>query len=381
MSPQLMPTGLPRRDLWLLPLISLATALFLLAGAELVARLVWPEQVVNACRMTDPVIGYRYRGNCESTMKTAEGPWVTNEYNACGYRSAAACGPVDAGARRVALIGSSLSEGYMVEYPNSIGARLGADLTRLCDAPVEVQNLGAIGYSGNLLIPRMAEALRLKPDTVLLVLAPFDLEGELGDQADTPKARQAAPEGAPGGLQHRVFDELKSSRSVIVAQHFLFRNPSIYIPLYLRYGDKADFLRPPFSPNWQARLRTFDALLEKLAAQAQQAAVPFALAFVPQEAEVALMAGRPVPPGIDPAALPAALQAIAARHDVSFIDTSVALRAQPTPERLYYQVDGHLSGQGQPVAASYIAQQLAAELPGPFAACRSPAPTRVGASR
>lgn len=372
--------GLPRRDLWLLPLISLATIVLLLAGSEVVTRVVWPEQAFNSCRMTDPQVGYRYRANCASTTKTVEGPWVTNDYNGCGYRSAAPCGPVPTGTRRVALIGASLSEGYMVEYPNSIGARLGADLTQLCDAPVEVQNLGAMGYSGHLLVPRMKEALKLRPDAVVLVQAPFDLEGELGDTVPLPEAKPAAepPAAAVESLQHRVFETLKSSRTVTVAQHFLFQNPSIYIPLYLRYGDKADFLRPPFSPNWQARLQTFDALMGELADAAHQAGVPFTLAFVPQEAQVALMAGRPVPPGVDPAALSAALRAITARHDVGFVDTSVALRAQPTPERLYYQVDGHLSGRGQPLAASYIAKQLAANPDGPFAECQGTKPTRLG---
>ncbi len=378
-----MSSGLPRRDAWLLPLISLATVGFLMAGAEVAARLAWPEQAFNACRVPDPQIGYRFRGHCQSTMKTAEGPWVTNDYNACGYRSAAACGPAPAGTRRVALIGSSLSEGYMVEYSKSIGGRLGADLTRLCNAPVEVQNLGGIGYSGHLLVPRMAEALRLRPDAVLLALAPFDLEYELDDVPPVPGGQKPPPPppAAPEGLQHRVFDTLKNSRAVIVAQHFLFQNASVYLPLYLRYGDKADFLRPPFSPNWQARLRNFEALLGELASQARAAGVPFSFVFVPQEAQVALMTGRTVPPGVDPAALPAALQAAAARHGVGFVDTSVALRTNPAPEQLYYQVDGHLSGRGQPVAAAYIAQQLAAVPYGPFSGCRNPAPTRVGANR
>ena len=371
--------GLPRRDTWLLPLISLTTVLVLLAGAELASRLIWPEQAFNACRMADKQIAFRYRPNCTSMMKTVDGPWVTNEYNGCGYRSVASCGPVPVGTRRVALIGSSLSEGYMVEYPNSIGARLGVDLTRLCKAPVEVQDLGAMGYSGALLPPRMQEALRLRPDAVVLVLAPFDLEYEVGDAPPPASDGQAAVN--PGGFLKRIFDALKSSRSVVVAQHFLFQNPSIYLPLYLRYGDKADFLRPPFTPRWQARLRTFDALIGELAAQAHEAGVAFTFAFVPQEAQVALLAGRTVPPGVDPAALSAALQGIVARHGVGFADTSVALRAEPAPERLYYQVDGHLSGQGQPIAAAYIAQQLAAKPDGAFSGCRSLASVQSGTNQ
>jgi hypothetical protein len=97
------------------------------------------------------------------------------------------------------------------------------------------------------------------------------------------------------------------------------------------------------------------------------------LAFIPQEAQVALMAaGRAVPAGIEPTALQTAIADIAARHGAWFADTAQALRAQAAPERLYYQVDGHLSGQGQPIAAAYIAQRFAAEAAGPFADCRQP---------
>lgn len=360
--------GLPRRDVWLLPLIGLATALVMLGGAELAARIVWPEQTENACRMADPQLGHRYAANCTSVTKAAEGPWVTNSYNGCGYRSAMPCTDAPAGTMRVALIGSSLSEGYMVPFAQTVGATLAADLTHACGLPVDIQNLGGIGYSGHLLVTRMVEALRLKPQVVLLLLAPFDLEGELQDAAPPSSGKQAP--SAVDGLQHRIFDTLKDSRASLVAQHFLFQNPSVYLPLYLRYGDKADFLRPPFTPNWQARLNAFDTLLGELSQKAHDANVRLVFGFVPQEAQVALMAGRPMPSGIDPTALPRALQVIADRDDVAFVDTSAALRVEPTPEQLFYQVDGHLSGRGQPIISAYIAAKMIADPRDAFAGCR-----------
>ena len=361
--------------MWLLPLVSLATVIVMSAGAEVTTRVLWPEHTINSCRMADPELGYRYRAGCTAVTKAAEGPWTTNSYNECGYRSAAPCAPVPSGTRRVALIGSSLSEGYMVPYAQTVGASLGQDLTEACHAPVEVQNLGGIGYFGPILASRMAEALRLKPDAILLLLSPFDLEGELETAAPKPGA-QAALE-APEGLQHRLFTALKSSRAVLVAQHFLFQNPSVYLPLYLRYGDKADFLRPPFTPNWDARLQTFDALLGDLGHLAHDAHVQLTVGFVPQEAQVALMAGRPIPAGIVPEALPQALDAIAERHGVAFVDTSEALRLQPAPEQLFYQVDGHLSGLGQPVIAAYIAGRLTDVPQDGFSDCHRSASVRV----
>ena len=82
-----------------------------------------------------------------------------------------------------------------------------------------------------------------------------------------------------------MFEELKQSRALNMAQHFLFRNPSVYLPLYLRYGDKADFLRPPFSPLAGAAADAGRAD-RRLAEKAHRANVPFILGFVPQEAQV-----------------------------------------------------------------------------------------------
>lgn len=366
---------LPRRDIWLLPLIAVLTLLSLLAGAEVTSRVVWPAQMTNSCRMPDASVGFRYRPNCSSRMKTPEGPWYTNTYNACGYRSDAPCGPLPAGSRRIAFIGSSLTEGYLVEYPNTIAAGVAADLTKRCGAPVEVQNLGGIGYGGARLLLRMDEALSLRPDAIVYLTNPFDIEEIL------PHQSSSGNNATEIGLQRRVFGKLKESRALVMAQHFMFRNPSIYLPLYLRYDDKADFLRPPFTAKWQERLQAQDKLVEALAGRAHRAGVPFMLAFVPQEAQVALMAGRTVPQGIDPDALPAAMSAIATRHGGWFADTSVALRTVPSPERLFYQVDGHLSGKGQPIAASYIAKRLAEEPGGPFTDCHAPRTASIQMSR
>jgi GDSL-like Lipase/Acylhydrolase family len=373
-------SGLARRDIWLLPLIAALTVVFMLAGAELASRLIWPEQEENTCIIADPVIKFRYKPNCSSTMKAAEGPWYTNDYNACGYRSSTPCGPVLAGTRRIAMVGFSVGEGYLVEYPHTIGARLADDLTAMCNAPVEVQNLAAAGYTFHQLLNRMDEALKLHPDVVLLPVVPYDIESELSDAMDP--ITEERPDDAPPPVslpfadnaarvepQRRLVLWLRQSRALEIAQHFLFRNRSAYLPLYLRYGDKADFLRLPFSAAWQTRLNRFELLVRALLARANN--VPFRVVFVPQLAQVELMTLDQHRPGVDPHALPEALSAITARNGVGFVDGSDALKAEPRPELLYYQVDGHLSGLGQPIVARLLAERLRDEPDGPFASCRA----------
>jgi hypothetical protein len=215
--------------------------------------------------------------------------------------------------------------------------------------------------------------MTLHPDAILLVVTPFDLETGMADDDPDPNHVPALKHGF---TRAQFFIILKQSRAFVVAQKLRFRSMASYLPLYLSYGDKADFLRPPFTRAWQDRLQRFDAIATKLSDRAHAAGVPFVIAFVPQEAELALMTQRPLPPGVDPNALPQALAEIAARHGARFVDTSDELRTRPEPQRLYYQVDGHLSGNGQPLAAKSIANLFGAETE-TFTACRD---TRSSAS-
>ena len=274
----------------------------------------------------------------------------------------------------------------MVEYPHTIGASLQRDLTALCRAPVDVQNMAATGYTGQRLAPRMTEALGLHPQAVVLVQTPVDIETQLNasdmpftDAPDPvpPAAVKAAPlAGASDvkntGLIKQLTHQMHESRAVVVAQHFMFQDASFYVPLFMAYGDKAAFLRPPFTAAWRERLHRFDLLITALTDRAHAAGVPFALVFVPHQAEIAIEAGQARPTGVDPLALPKALEEITHRHGAIFIDVSSALLARRNPAQLYYRVDGHPSGKGQPVIGLEIARQLAALRPGPFADCRAP---------
>ena len=111
------PVRLPRRDLVVLPLISILTITLLLLGSEVAARHFFPESSGgDSCRVADATIGFKYRPNCTSRVKSAEGPWVVNHYNECGYRTNQSCGAKPSGSTRIALIGSSVAQGSYVGY-------------------------------------------------------------------------------------------------------------------------------------------------------------------------------------------------------------------------------------------------------------------------
>lgn len=121
----------------------------------------------------------------------------------------------------------------MVPYPDTIGARLGVDLTRFCRAPVQVQNLGGTGYVGHKALASLREALTLKPDAALTVVTYHDVEDESDLDALPGSAWDTLHVGKLTGMQ-RVFALVKGSRAIVVAQHYLFQNMALYLPLYLQ---------------------------------------------------------------------------------------------------------------------------------------------------
>ena len=349
---------LPRRDWVVLPLLALATVLVMVGAVESGARILMPEAAQDPCIGTDPVIGHRARPFCVSKTKSPESPWVENRYNDCGYRSVTSCKPPPAGTVRIAVIGSSTSWGYHVPYGQTWFARTGVALTAACNRPVDVQNLGGL-FSLSQIAVRADEAAALKPDVAVMLIAPFDLE-----QLETGPFKPATATGSDGtakdkpsglkALQNAILD----SRAVIGAQHLIFAQPASYVPLYLRYKDKADFLRPPFTPAWRQRLAYLDDAVGYISARFKARGTPFVLGYVPQQAQADIVAGKLKIAGVDPFAIDRAIEAIAARHGVIFRDLTPAFETVPSAPALYLNVDGHLNDAGNALLAKMMAASL-----------------------
>lgn len=357
---------LPRRDLVILPLLSLLTIVVMLAAAEVVARLAMPEQSVDACLVPDPVLGKRPRPMCVSHTKSAEGDWVENRYNDCGYRAESSCRPPADGAPRLVVLGSSMSWGLNVPTQQTWYVRLAGMLSHACGRRVDVQNLSGV-FNLTQIAARVPEAMALKPAAAVMILTPFDLEGIPTDQF-VPGVADPVPLPPRGMRKLQV--EMVSARAVVAAQHFIFRQPSTYVPLYLRYGDKADFLRPPFKPAWRHRLDYADQALGYMADQFRAAGVPFVLLFVPQEAQADIVATKQRIPGVDPFAFGAAVGEIARKHGIVFNDLTPRFSTVHDAPDFYLNVDAHMNSRGNALEADGMKQALTGEGGVPeFSAC------------
>jgi hypothetical protein len=356
------PRRLPKRDLIVLPVLSLLTVLSMWAATETVARWWWPEQENDRCMRYDAVLGYHAQPDCAGRIKAAEGPWVEDDWNECGYRATGSCKIKAAGSARLVVLGSSTSWGYLVSLRESWFARTAAALTDRCGRPTDAQALGGIAslYQN---AARLPQVLALHPDVVVMVLSPFDIlavpPGRFDpERVGLPRIKIKTP---PKGLALALAtlqDWASSSRAVLVAQHFLYQSSNAYVSSYLQSGDKADYLKSPFSTAWRERLAFVDAAVGFIAAKLKAAGVPFALILSPQEAQAELIAARTYPPGIDPYALGAALKDIAIRHGVAFADASLPYTSITDPQNTFYNVNGHFNGSGHAVLASVATSAL-----------------------
>ena len=354
-------TGSWRRDLWLLPLIFLVTTVLLLVAGETAARALYQQDdSAEPCEQQTPA-GRRYPPLCTSRTKVWEGPWITQHFNDCGYRTAESCAPRPAGALRVAVVGSSTARGALVNYPESFAARASAVLSARCGALVDFQNLATEPDEVDQIDQRMPEALALKPAAIVMAVGPHDV----AHLKDAPAAANA-----PGRMGlGRFVRQLRESRLFLLMQYYLYRDPAFQVRAFLLNHDPSDYVRAPLTASWEKRVADFGDLLGRVAASS--AHVPVLLVYIPERAQAALAAMPARPLGVDPFAFQAALARTAARHGVAFHDATQAFASAPDFESLYYLTDGHPRADGHAAVAGVVEQALLTEPA--FAACSAQA--------
>jgi hypothetical protein len=347
-------TAPPRIDFLLLPLIGIFTVTVMIGSSEIVSRSAFPgfaENEIDTCALSKTSGGH-HKPNCSVTLKVSEGPPYAENYNGCGYRSIAPCGPKSPGHTRIALIGSSFSLGWGVPYEQSFAGETERDLTLACHRPVEIQNLSAAGLQPLQIEARVGEALALRPDLLIIVIDPQDAHVDYTSAEMQSRDRPVALEQRAHYFSplRNLARTLKSRLySITVAEHYLYYDQDAYDRHYLQYGDEADFLRKPLSDRWAKRYSNLDVLIGEMADQAKQAGVQMVLAPGLQRAQVGLMHDRSLPPGVDPFEFDRRLATIAARHSIATISSDDEFARIGNPSNLFYAIDGHLNAEGNDV--------------------------------
>lgn len=360
--------GLPLRDLLILPAIFLVTPLIILALAEAACYRPFYQKLGDACLAPDPAVGYAAKPNCTSTYKVADSAWVENRYNDCGYRTAESCAPPPPDTIRAAVIGSSISTGYMVPYQAMFSTQAARDLTQDCGRPVQFQDLGGIGYQGEHLFARMRQALELNPQVLVMTITPYDL---MKGAAVLPG--QAEAEAPPNGLLQRikfaVRDRIKKTAVWQALMYVGALEPRFFLGAYLHNRDNSGYLRAPLPPAWQDRIARLDALLDRMADTAKHAGVPFVLIYVPPRPQVMLLERPGEEADLRPTQLERRIGRAAARDGIQYIDVTREFRSVGAPNRVFYVLSDHPTPLGHKLMAESLEHRLLADHIGPFAAC------------
>jgi hypothetical protein len=370
---------LSKRDYWLLPLLSVATILFLFAAAELSARIRYPEKEYEECRVQGAIDPRRAKPNCTVNAKVAEGPWVTYAMNECGYRTPDSCGPKPANTLRIALLGASMTMGKNVPLDQTWGERLARKVTQMSGHAVQVENLGWELLSPLHCYRQIGKVVSLQPDLVIYAVNPFDLNrgidrrqlAQRNDPVLPPMQEATLPHDGGVNLRNTlkaIQNALADSTAVTMAQHFLFSNPDTFLRIYLADGDRADYVRQPFTEAWKSRFSDFSLILGDMATRLHKAGIPLVLVSLPARCQVVMVMEGHHPPGTDPYAYDRELQRAAARAGVPFVPTLDAFARHANGDKLFYVVDQHITGEGDRVIANVIERDY---LKGAFATARN----------
>lgn len=343
-----------RRDLAVVPLISLATVLAICLCAEFLSRQIWPEQLDDPCLYHSQVLGERHRPNCVMILKNVEGPEVWYRTNACGYRGSADCGPKAQGTIRIAILGTSAAFGLYVPSEDFFANRAEPQLSKLWGHPVEFENLGDIGFDWSKSNVLLNEVRALKPDAVFLLLTPFDLTRMDSLQAYRKRGSATAESKVSAWTWTQLRVLLRESRACYMAQHFLLRDEKFYFRSFERYADPFDVSRTPSPPLVQERLARMDEMVGRLTRSLDEANIPSYLLALPNRVEAALISRDKQMPDMDAYAFPNRMKEIAERHGMTYIDLVPDFRATPNAERMFYRVDGHPNAEAHALLAHAI---------------------------
>jgi hypothetical protein len=313
-------TKLPRRDWFLLPMLSVLTICSLMVGSELTARHLfqWRPGVQNCVVLNDPS-GQHGIPNSVCREKEPETSTIEYRFNSCGHRAGMECGPKPDGSYRIVMTGSSLAMGLRVPREETIAAMLPAELSRRTGRKIELYNTAVAVMEGGTprtVALRFNDVLAAKPDMVLWILGPWDIEhvSTLYVEQKRPSAakpvslvqkvlnyRDQVDSLSPHAINEAIIDMFHRSRTALMMQHYMYENQSLYVNHFLIGSDESQgFLKAEPSAALKSKMLQFDDYSAEIAARAKAARVPLVAVLLPSRAQAAMISMGEWPDGYDP---------------------------------------------------------------------------------
>src|ERR1700722_3405590 len=361
---------LARRDFILLPLLALLVVSVVAVSAELIARRFFSESTTsldNCLVLVEPATGIRGIPNSVCSEKSLESPLVEYRLDGAGFRSGSVYGPKPAGVYRIVMMGSSLAMGERVPFEKSLAALLPRELSRQSGRKIELYDEGmAYGFARNSDL-RFANVLAAKPDLILWVLTPLDIERASFTYVKNSFAEPTSSDRPVDGLKNAILEKIREYGGTIVVgnalRHWLYeiQSQNQYVGSYLLNKSDAGetgFLRAHLSTVWVADVKKFDSYATDIEERANSAHIPFVATLVPNRAQAAMISLGEWSAGFDPYHLDRELRSEITGNGGMYLDILPEFRMLPSPEHLYYPLDGHPDAAGHAVLAGLLANAL-----------------------
>lgn len=369
---------LPRRDWLLLPMLSLLTISLILGLAQLTAQWLFPESEPNNPASPRPVVpvndGHAIP-NSVYWQKGFESELVQYRFNSCGHRTDIECGQKPSGTYRIVMVGSSVAMGYPIQLEKTLAALLPIELSRLTERKIDLYNESLVGVNPHVQSMRMNEVLAARPDMILMIITPLDMDKELPDtEVRNPLSESSSPlqrawfrlktelasksvSQVARDLSDRELVKISDTSFGTLLLHSLYESRSQYLKSSLM-GPQAGFMLVPTTAEWQTRLDKFDSDFAEIARQAKADGIPVVVTLVPNRAQVTMISLGEWPAGYDPYKLDGEMRRIVMRHGGIYLDILPDYRNIPNPEKGYFPVDGHPNAEGHALLARILSQDL-----------------------
>jgi hypothetical protein len=297
---------LPRRDWLLLPLIGVSTIILLSVCTELAARHMFSERLslMSHCLMSDLTTGGRGIPNTVCWEKSPESASaIEYRFNSCGHRAGVECGPKAPGTYRIVMVGSSIAMGDRVPWDKTFAVLLPKELSRRTGREIELYNEGVMISYPHIVARNISETLAAKPDMILWILTPFDIETETSETYMPNPAGNAgvlvrgwarikvtlAGMSLPDSMSYlwqRALGPFEASRTATMIKHFLYLDEGRYVKSCLLGGDPMGYLLAHPSLAWTHRLTMLRTDFDAVQRQAKDAGVPLLTVLIPTRPQV-----------------------------------------------------------------------------------------------
>jgi lysophospholipase L1-like esterase len=364
------------------------TVLVLLAGTELVLRIVYHPEIVQSAIRYDPLVGWSLRpGASVQADMTERGIHNHIDVNSLGLRDREITLAHPRGRRRILIVGDSIAFGSGLD----VGERFSEVLGRELGDSVEVINAGVPGWGNDQEMLFYEQRLRrLKPDVVILSFTGGNdivnnaLGGALLEGGTKPRFELAAdslhmiapaPSRNPG-LVTRMKSLLHRSRLLVFAKRRLMRisyrhhvqeetSQQLHgFESYRALSHWSAYENPPDDAT-EAAWKVTEAILARFAADCRADSARFIVFAMPLKLEVDDAWREQVIKGTraDAARLDMAypyhrLHAFCATHNIEYCYPLDEFRHAGAHETLYFQKDSHPNVRGNQIAADYLRDVL-----------------------